>query len=196
MCLETITEKTGWLGFLSPRRASKGQPTKRQMQGNRSAEPAEANQPSGKCGETLGNRHTARIRLVYVYYPESRWFNAPRKQGGKYNLDLILQGLGKYKTIYVFVIQNVFGNNNQKKLADWVFQRPAEPAEANRPSGDCRETEPPRQQRPTDRAANAGQPACGTYTSIIKKVDDLMFHGSRGQIQSRFTFPRLGLPSG
>ena len=39
-CLETITNKSGWLGFLSPRRASKGQPTKRQMQRNRSADPA------------------------------------------------------------------------------------------------------------------------------------------------------------
>ena len=68
------------------------------------------------------------------------------------------QGLGKYKTTYVFVIQNVFGNNNNKKLADWVLYRPAEPAKANRPSGKCRETDPPSQQRPTNRAANAGKP--------------------------------------
>ena len=40
----------------------------------------------------------------------------------------------------------------------WVFYRPAEPAKANRPSGKCRETDPPSQQRPTNRAANAGKP--------------------------------------
>ena len=32
-----------------------------------------------------------------------------------------MQGLGKYKTIYVFVTQNVFGHNSPEKLADWVF---------------------------------------------------------------------------
>ena len=40
MCLETITKQTGWLGFVSPRRASKGQTTKRQMQRSRSADRA------------------------------------------------------------------------------------------------------------------------------------------------------------
>ena len=35
---------------------------------------------------------------------------------------LQFQGLGKYKTIYVFVTQNVFGNNSRnKKLVDWFF---------------------------------------------------------------------------
>ena len=34
---------------------------------------------------------------------------------------LQFQGLGKYKTIYVFATQNVFGNNNRKKLAHWFL---------------------------------------------------------------------------
>ena len=34
---------------------------------------------------------------------------------------LQFQGLGKYKTIYIFVTQNVFGNNRRKKLADSFF---------------------------------------------------------------------------
>ena len=34
---------------------------------------------------------------------------------------LQVQGLGKYKTIYVFVTQNVFGNNSRKQLADLIF---------------------------------------------------------------------------
>ena len=33
---------------------------------------------------------------------------------------LQFQGLGKYKTIYVFLTQNVFGNNSKTKLADGV----------------------------------------------------------------------------
>ena len=31
------------------------------------------------------------------------------------------QGMGKYKTIYVFMTQNVFGNNSRIQLADWFF---------------------------------------------------------------------------
>ena len=34
-----------------------------------------------------------------------------------------IQSPGKYELIYVFVIQNVFGNNSQKKLDDWTFQQ-------------------------------------------------------------------------
>ena len=34
---------------------------------------------------------------------------------------LQFQGLGKYKTIYVFVTQNVFGNNSRKKQANLIF---------------------------------------------------------------------------
>ena len=35
---------------------------------------------------------------------------------------LQFQGLGKYKTIYVFVSQHVFGNNKRNKLADCCFR--------------------------------------------------------------------------
>ena len=31
---------------------------------------------------------------------------------------LHFQGLGKYETMYVFMTQNVFGNNSRKKMAD------------------------------------------------------------------------------
>ena len=34
---------------------------------------------------------------------------------------LQFQGLGKYKTIYVFVTPDVFGNNSRQKLADCFF---------------------------------------------------------------------------
>ena len=49
----------------------------------------------------------------------------PRTESGMQQTNdfcgLQFQGLGKYKTIYVFVTQNMFGNNSRRKLADWFF---------------------------------------------------------------------------
>ena len=45
-----------------------------------------------------------------------------RKHGNEIP-NMKFQSPGKYEPIYVFVTQNVFGNNSREKQAEWTFRK-------------------------------------------------------------------------
>ena len=66
--------------------------------------------------------HVARGEQVMKYS-----FNLMRHGGNRKHVNEIpnmeFQSPRKYEPIFVFVTQNVFGNNSRNKLADWTFQQ-------------------------------------------------------------------------
>ena len=77
----------------------------------------------GICFQTHSG---TRKRLLFYISPSleietTTKLNFNNRFGIPYFWWLQFQGLGKYKTIYVFMAQNVFGNKSRNKLADWVF---------------------------------------------------------------------------